>query len=469
MKKVIRSFLCFCLIVPMLLVPKSIEAKENTGEFVFTKEVYDTRKEHKVIPNNELWYLSEKAEIQGSITLPFMNDENVQEYEIVGITTNKPNVIQNLQVETEFMDDYSTSGKYVNFSAYAVEEEAFTLTLTLKKGEEVIQITSDEKIAKHKELELFVRRESTDITEPEDLFDKDVDSILKEDIADSFQLHHVYYVYAKIGGYDYSEVQSNLDYYVNGKPVYAGMRQDNDIFASYGLYYNSKDMRAGWHMPITAISVLAKQEAMLSIQVGKTYEYSSELDFRKEPKDIFFSNHKEMKDETGNVHIYAQAGVLPGNAELAVKDVTKDETIAKAMQDVQSYAAYDISLLSNGAAIQPNGKVSVRIKIPAGMNKDALDVYYVDANGKRTLLESYLLNGEIIFETDHFSTYVVAERKQQDSGNEEIKDAVTGEEDATDDPMKNTSAQIDTKSVQMVMMSIIIGCGLCFVRKKVKD
>lgn len=453
----------------MLLVPKSIEAKERTGNFVFTKEVYNTREEHKVIPDNELWYLGEKAEIRGLISLPFITDENVQEYEIVDITTDNPKLIQNLQVEHTFYDDLP-SGKYLSFSGVALEDGSFTLTLTLKKGEEVVPITSNETIVKHKELELFVRRESTDITEVEDLFAKDVDSILKEDIADSFQLNHVYYVYAKIGGHDYSEVQGFLDYYVNGKPVYAGMRQDNDIFASYGLYYHSPDMRSGWSIPISAISVLAKQEAMLSIQVGRSYEYSPELDFINEPKDIFFSNHKEMKDETGNVQLYAQAGVLPGNAQLQVKDVTKDDTVAKAMQAVaKNYAAYDISLLSNGTAIQPNGKVSVRIKIPAGMNKDLLDIYFVDELGKSTLLKSYLLNDEIIFETDHFSTYVVVERKQQDSGNEDIKDAVTGEEDATDDPMKNTSAQVDTKSVQMVMISIIIGCGLCFVRKKVKD
>lgn len=470
MKKVLHSFLCLCLFIPLLLVPNNIKAEEASSKFVFTRDIFNKDEADKVIPDNELWYISENAGIRGEVKLPFINNDNEREYKIIGMETSNPDAIQDIEVVDYFYDD--SLGKYVNFKVKAVKDEAFTLTLILKKGEETIRVTSEEMIAKHKDLEVFVRRESTDITESEDLFEKNLDEILTEEVATSFQLNHVYYVYAEIGGYDFSKVQCDFAYFVNGKPVYAGMRQDNDIFTSYGLYYDPEEQmtRNAWSAPLSVISVLAKQETQLSIQVGQSYYNFPELDYLMDAQEIYFSDYKEMKDETGNVQVNAQAGVLPGSAQLHVKDVTKGETVVKAMQDIaQNYAAYDISIVSNGVAIQPNGKVNVRIKIPAGMNKDALDVYYVDTNGKHTLLESYLLNDEIIFETDHFSTYVIAERKQQNGGNEEIKDAVVGNVDGEDDPMKNTSAQVDTKSVQMLMMSIIIGCGLCFVGKRVKD
>lgn len=274
----------------MMLVSNNNKAEENRGRIIFSRDIDNKDISNKVIPDNELWYISKNAGIRGEVILPFITNDNEHEFEIIKMETDNPNAIQDIQVVKYFYDDYG-QGKYINFMVKVVKDEPFTLTLILKKGEDTVHIMSDEMIAKHKNLEVIVREESVNIIEQETLFQKNLNDILKEEIATSFQSHHVYYVYVEIGGYDFSEVQSDLNFLLNGKPVYAGTYQDNDIFASYGLYYK-KDEATTWNAcsaPISAISLFVKQEVNISIQVEQSYYYFSELDFLMDAKEIFFS------------------------------------------------------------------------------------------------------------------------------------------------------------------------------------
>ena len=68
---------------------------------------------------------------------------------------------------------------------------------------------------------------------------------------------------------------------------------------------------------------------------------------------------------------------------------------------------------SNGTEIQPNGKVKISIPIPSDYNKDRLEVYRIADNGEKIKYEITIEGDYATFETDHFSTYVLAEREEQ--------------------------------------------------------
>lgn len=107
--------------------------------------------------------------------------------------------------------------------------------------------------------------------------------------------------------------------------------------------------------------------------------------------------------ETG-VEVSAEAGVLPENTVLVVKPSDY------VLQDADGkFAAFDITLEKDFVKIQPNGKVRVSIPIPIGYDKEHLTIYRITDDGVRTALPSTVEGDRIVFETDHFSLYVIAE------------------------------------------------------------
>lgn len=67
----------------------------------------------------------------------------------------------------------------------------------------------------------------------------------------------------------------------------------------------------------------------------------------------------------------------------------------------------DISLVCGEAEVQPEGVVTVSIGLPQGMAPESAAVYHTGANGENRRMDGRLEAGNILFETDHFSTYTV--------------------------------------------------------------
>ena len=71
---------------------------------------------------------------------------------------------------------------------------------------------------------------------------------------------------------------------------------------------------------------------------------------------------------------------------------------------------YEISLKNeSGQTVQPSEKVTVKIPVPDGYMGENCKVYYVNEKGKFTNMNAVCQNGFLIFETGHFSTYLVTE------------------------------------------------------------
>ena len=98
---------------------------------------------------------------------------------------------------------------------------------------------------------------------------------------------------------------------------------------------------------------------------------------------------------------------LAGNADVKISyKETQAADVDQSNKDLKS-AQLVIEISLNGATFE-GGKATITTKFenkaPGG--KKAV-VYYVDENGKKTDMNATFENGEVTFETTHFSTYVV--------------------------------------------------------------
>lgn len=97
--------------------------------------------------------------------------------------------------------------------------------------------------------------------------------------------------------------------------------------------------------------------------------------------------------------------VSPKSAEEMKKN---QENVNKVVNGKKLAGLYDIKLLKNGAEIQPDGKLKISLELTTEMkNMTDLQVVYIDDNGKVTIIPSQLVNGKLVFITDHFSYYGV--------------------------------------------------------------
>ncbi|MBQ1996500.1 MAG: hypothetical protein II237_09940 [Clostridia bacterium] len=77
---------------------------------------------------------------------------------------------------------------------------------------------------------------------------------------------------------------------------------------------------------------------------------------------------------------------------------------------------YDIKMLVDGEAVQPNGKITVKIPLPVGYNPNFSYVYYVNTEtGAVEKMEATYEDGYMVFETDHFSYYAVIAEPDTDN------------------------------------------------------
>ena len=115
--------------------------------------------------------------------------------------------------------------------------------------------------------------------------------------------------------------------------------------------------------------------------------------------------------ETGVQLVYGDE-LAPGTI-MEVESVTDNryfQILSNEFGEINS-EVFNISLYADGAMVQPNGKVKVKIPMPESFGDGEFSACYIDAlNGEITKLPVNVEDGYIIFETDHFSIYAVVEQ-----------------------------------------------------------
>ncbi len=139
-------------------------------------------------------------------------------------------------------------------------------------------------------------------------------------------------------------------------------------------------------------------------------------------------------DNTTNIKLEATTDVLPSNTIMAVNKITEGETYNKvktALTNVKKFTVYDITLTSSNVKIQPKGKVKISIPIPSDFNKSNLVVYRIAEDGTKTEYTVNVNGDDATFETDHFSTYVLAEKVVTTDKKEKVATTNKKEKDNT--------------------------------------
>ena len=155
---------------------------------------------------------------------------------------------------------------------------------------------------------------------------------------------------------------------------------------------------------------------------GKTYKFAI---CKKDAKDLETPEYL-ASDILSNISIKSNSTELPLDTAITVKQVTSKE-IEKAL-GTDVYAAYDISLYSNAKQVNitklEDGKFVVSIPVPEVLKNKEITVYYINSKGQKEEHTATVKDGMASFETDHFSTYVLAE-KTKDIANPNTYDGIT--------------------------------------------
>lgn len=122
------------------------------------------------------------------------------------------------------------------------------------------------------------------------------------------------------------------------------------------------------------------------------------------------------------VTITADEGVLPDGSNLTVDVIsqTTQSDIYKLIKNSvgsigSTFLPLNITLKdAEGNKIQPNGKITIKIKLPEGYTNPV--VCYVTSEGKVTKLKTTVKDGYCTFETDHLSYYVLVNQQVVNTG-----------------------------------------------------
>lgn len=180
------------------------------------------------------------------------------------------------------------------------------------------------------------------------------------------------------------------------------------------------------------------------------------------------SNKQLEKPKYKGKHIKSNIKITTDNPTVPLDTHLTIETIKnKDIENVigtDNYYAYDIKLYSDtkNASIKKinNGQFLVSIPLDSSFDGENVIVYYLDNNNKLKKYETIVKDGVASFETDHFSTYILAEETVE----EDTFNNTTENEDMLDDTPKTGT----TNLFQYVMIAIVIlsTLGIIVLNKK---
>ena len=180
----------------------------------------------------------------------------------------------------------------------------------------------------------------------------------------------------------------------------------------------------------------------------------------------------ETIDKTTNIKLDTTTDIVPSNIVLETKEIKEEkilDEVKKNLKDVSDkFITYDITLKSNGVAIQPNGKVKISIPIPENFDKTKIVVFRIENNGTKVKYDTKIEDNVAIIETDHFSTYVLAEnnvKANSETNSTDIQDKQnTNKEEKDETPKTGT---IDIINYVLITMTLA-GIGIVVLKKNLK-
>lgn len=165
-------------------------------------------------------------------------------------------------------------------------------------------------------------------------------------------------------------------------------------------------------------------EAYIRSDMAQVVDSSGEAE---EPEDVQeeeiqpeITRYDYTSDEVNVKVTLTDPADLPDNAELFVTPVelsqeAEDQITEEAIKEkkaIEKIHSYDIKFLVDGEEVQPGATVKVSVSLNDEKKIKDADVYHVDENDNVENMDgSVAKNGDVEFETTHFSTYVIVNKK----------------------------------------------------------
>lgn len=155
-------------------------------------------------------------------------------------------------------------------------------------------------------------------------------------------------------------------------------------------------------------------------QVVDDSEQEPAEDIQEEEPQPEITRYDYKSDEVNVKVTLTDPADLPDNAELSVTPVelTQEaeaqitEKAIKEKKAIEKLYSYDIKFLVDGEEVQPGNTVKVAVTLNNEKKINDADVYHVDDENNIENMDGNVdKNGNVEFETTHFSTYVIVDNK----------------------------------------------------------
>ena len=172
-----------------------------------------------------------------------------------------------------------------------------------------------------------------------------------------------------------------------------------------------------------------------------TYDYDNMIRYRKCIHCDELETEQLETTGDGEVDIIAPTNPDTDFTVDVIEDyVIIEETISNNVAgDFEIVKAFDINLKNkDGVHVQPDG--TVKVKLPLDWSKDGIyKVYRINDDGTLTDMNAYREGSHMVFDTDHFSVYVIVDESEK-----------TDEPTTPDEPQEETKDSFFSKLIDLI-------------------
>ena len=128
-----------------------------------------------------------------------------------------------------------------------------------------------------------------------------------------------------------------------------------------------------------------------------------------------------LKNAVYGVVISANEDVLPENVQLLVEQTGTTDASERMVKQMISenyglVAAYNVTLLSDGQEIQPDGEIEIGLPIPAAYENSIVQAVCLQEDGSVETFETRRSGGQAYIKTNHLSVYAIAAPTEYSEG-----------------------------------------------------
>lgn len=199
----------------------------------------------------------------------------------------------------------------------------------------------------------------------------------------------------------------------------------------------------------TAVVQETESQAQTAVEthLGETIEnpgFPSETETKDE--EAVITRYDYQSPEVNVLVTLSNPADLPDNAELVVTPVTLSQEAEKSIEEeaikenraIENVFAYDIKFMLNGGEVQPGSTVQVKVSVPEITESQEVAVYHVaEDNAVENMDGNVDAEGDVVFETPHFSTYVIVNQ-----GGTQVTVKLQHYDSETNQPIYNESTHV---------------------------